>query len=515
MLLDSRVRAPAGNVADLDWALIASICRYCGKTTDHCDKFCNNIFGECIPPPTAGFPLPPVFSASNIPALAPSTAPCTRPSVRREFRTLTKTQRDNYIKAVKCLRTQPSKFPANLGTKSAYDDLVYVHMLIEKLGHMTAVFLPWHRVFSLNFESLLRGMCGYTDPLPYWDASIDSQAPEKSPVWAVDFMGGNGDASTGCVKTGPFAGNIVNVPKPHCLQRAFYRDPDYGSMLSALYTPTELAYAFSSATNYDTFRQLFESLIHNSVHTGVSGDMYSLNTSPNDPIFFLHHPNVDRLWWVWQNKFDKNRNQYGGMRSKTLDSASLTDRVPMFGLGQDFLIKDVLNTVGGGRFCYIYDNSAAPAVSSTSLAKIDLNDTPLPRGSPVVNTSSVPVVGSGSVTVAVQPLNGTASPGPFDRGDKHHLRHHAPIPDDFLRKMGHTAETIARVRANEAKLNKLVDMLNAETDKGRFLSQAALVITESGRVSFVAPSAGDAAKRQSALESLAAKALDELGPLAA
>ena len=26
----------------------------------------------------------------------------------------------------------------------------------------------------------------------------------------------------------------------------------------------------------------------------------SLNTSPNDPLFFLHHCNVDRIWAEWQ-----------------------------------------------------------------------------------------------------------------------------------------------------------------------------------------------------------------------
>ena len=26
------------------------------------------------------------------------------------------------------------------------------------------------------------------------------------------------------------------------------------------------------------------------------------DTSPNDPIFFLHHCNVDRLWADWQNR---------------------------------------------------------------------------------------------------------------------------------------------------------------------------------------------------------------------
>lgn len=38
---------------------------------------------------------------------------------------------------------------------------------------------------------------------------------------------------------------------------------------------------------------------HNRVHIWVGGSM-SAGTSPNDPIFFLHHCNVDRLWALWQ-----------------------------------------------------------------------------------------------------------------------------------------------------------------------------------------------------------------------
>jgi tyrosinase len=26
-------------------------------------------------------------------------------------------------------------------------------------------------------------------------------------------------------------------------------------------------------------------------------------TSPNDPIFFLHHANIDRIWWNWQQRW--------------------------------------------------------------------------------------------------------------------------------------------------------------------------------------------------------------------
>jgi hypothetical protein len=35
------------------------------------------------------------------------------------------------------------------------------------------------------------------------------------------------------------------------------------------------------------------------VHRWIGGDMLSM-TSPNDPIFFLHHSNVDRIWAKWQ-----------------------------------------------------------------------------------------------------------------------------------------------------------------------------------------------------------------------
>jgi len=39
--------------------------------------------------------------------------------------------------------------------------------------------------------------------------------------------------------------------------------------------------------------------IHNRVHLWVGGSM-TPGTSPNDPVFFLHHCNVDRLWAAWQ-----------------------------------------------------------------------------------------------------------------------------------------------------------------------------------------------------------------------
>lgn len=43
---------------------------------------------------------------------------------------------------------------------------------------------------------------------------------------------------------------------------------------------------------------------------GANGDMGENNTAGLDPIFFFHHCNVDRMFWVWQKKWKKrNANQ--------------------------------------------------------------------------------------------------------------------------------------------------------------------------------------------------------------
>ena len=46
---------------------------------------------------------------------------------------------------------------------------------------------------------------------------------------------------------------------------------------------------------------------HGRAHTSFSGWIRSASTAPRDPLFFLLHCNVDRLWAVWQwfnDRFD-------------------------------------------------------------------------------------------------------------------------------------------------------------------------------------------------------------------
>lgn len=88
---------------------------------------------------------------------------CSRPAIRREWRTLGRSDRNAYIAAVQCLSTQPSKVHTN---GSLYDDFPRVHQATAPTAHKAAPFLPWHRYFVHAYETALKEQCGYAGVIP-------------------------------------------------------------------------------------------------------------------------------------------------------------------------------------------------------------------------------------------------------------------------------------------------------------------------------------------------------------
>jgi hypothetical protein len=68
------------------------------------------------------------------------------------------------------------------------------------------------------------------------------------------------------------------------------------------------------------------SLIHQAVHNNMfSGHMGKIRHSPNDPVFWLHHGNVDRNWALFQETFSRVRNyetKYGPTTLKPINLAN-------------------------------------------------------------------------------------------------------------------------------------------------------------------------------------------------
>ena len=72
-----------------------------------------------------------------------------------------------------------------------------------------------------------------------------------------------------------------------------------------------------------------------------------------DPIFYLHHSQLDRVWWLWQMRDKKDRvHDYGGIGDND-KNVTLADVLPLAGLDQDLTVADIMDTEGGGM-CYRY-----------------------------------------------------------------------------------------------------------------------------------------------------------------
>ncbi|KAI1211693.1 Di-copper centre-containing protein [Annulohypoxylon truncatum] len=208
----------------------------------------------------------------------------------------------------------------------------------------------WHRYFMWLFEQALRNECFYRGAIPYWDWARDSATEAallNSPIFDDEYgFGGNGDyiedisgfpdawkttfdipgrSGGGCISDGPFAGlNASMGPgnnteyNPRCVRRDF----SIWLMARALHTDT-IAFVMAASTYFELEHRI-EGLnlgvaaasVHGGGHLGIGGvlgDMANTWSSTVDPIFWLHHSAIDRLWDVWQrNDWLKRKEDIGG-----------------------------------------------------------------------------------------------------------------------------------------------------------------------------------------------------------
>jgi tyrosinase len=194
---------------------------------------------------------------------------------RKNLTRLTVAERQAFTNAVNQLRSNGD-----------YDPYVEQHRGAMGHGHGGPAFFPWHREYLRRFELDLQAI----DPsvnIPYWDwtsANLNNAGTE-SLIWRNDFMGGPGQAGSGAVTTGPFAAwglirnsfNIFNFPGTG------------GTIAASMASP-----------NYTTFRQI--EAPHGAAHVWIGGFVGNAMIAPRDPVFWLIHANVDRLWSEWINQ---------------------------------------------------------------------------------------------------------------------------------------------------------------------------------------------------------------------
>ncbi|KAI1294305.1 hypothetical protein F5Y03DRAFT_410919 [Xylaria venustula] len=291
-------------------------------------------------------------------ATSSSEHTCVDPPTRREWRSLNTHEREEYLSAVKCLYNTSSEL---VGQGSIIDDFTWVHVRAVKTSHEYAEFLPWHRMLLHIYEQKLRQHCGFRGQLPYWDWTSDWQNLTESSIW--DDKRGFGGQSThytyGSCVSGPFShielrygGN--GTVSPHCLSRVFtnYDSGEVGSMSGELIRP-EIMGRLARSKDYARFRYMIESVIHNIIHTEVVGDL-DTEVAPNDPIFWLHHVQLDRLWWLWQREAPQQRlKDYKQHKSEPQRPTSLQDVLQYNGLAKGARVDQVMDTESS-TLCYRY-----------------------------------------------------------------------------------------------------------------------------------------------------------------
>ena len=170
--------------------------------------------------------------------------------------------------------------------------------------HSSWYFLPWHRGYLIYFERICLGhiirLGGPRDwALPYWNYSAPGSNPNQKlipPAFRQQTVGGQPNPLFVANRNGGSTGNAGIDPAEvslDCLKRtrfigtAFGGSPGFGGPQTG----------FNHGGGPTGACELTP---HGDIHVAVGGLMGGFNTAGLDPLFWLHHANIDRLWEIWR-----------------------------------------------------------------------------------------------------------------------------------------------------------------------------------------------------------------------
>jgi len=188
--------------------------------------------------------------------------------------------RNDRGKAAELARVFPAPSPARTLANAAWSTC-QAHFA----GTVEDYFLPWHRMYVFFFEAIIQKLLG--DPgfaLPYWRYTAPTQRALPNafrrpgdPVWGSLYRAS---------RNGPVnAGTAIDAGAPGAITTV--------SLNQTSYSPLAAQPGFCSQIDGD---------LHGNVHVLVGNGATGMGSIPwaaNDPIFWMHHCNIDRMWASW------------------------------------------------------------------------------------------------------------------------------------------------------------------------------------------------------------------------
>jgi Common central domain of tyrosinase/Polyphenol oxidase middle domain/Protein of unknown function (DUF_B2219) len=232
--------------------------------------------------------------------------------------------------------------------------------------HGSFFFFSWHRMYLYWFERIVRKACGNNAfAMPYWNYTSTTGSDRRLPLVfrQVQFSGQPNALYDASRAPGM---NSINRPAQLPYSATLYSNAfAYTNFASATGTGVSFGGQILAAPAHSIrpHGQL-ESQPHDIIHSlaGGSGDMGDPNRAARDPIFWLHHANIDRLWKRWL--------QQGGGRSNPIGNKAWMNTVFKFfdenGHPVEMKGSDVLDTVG--QLEYRYDDDPVVLAPADAVA---------------------------------------------------------------------------------------------------------------------------------------------------
>jgi tyrosinase len=234
--------------------------------------------------------------------------------------------------------------------------------------HGSFFFLSWHRMYLYHFERILRAASG--EPaltLPYWD--YDSPARRALPLVFRQPADATNPLFVGARNRGINAGQPLAASATGAAGAlatiAFTSATGSGASFGGQVVPVP--------SHFDGPPGRLESQPHNVIHVAVGGNgwMADPNLAARDPIFWLHHANIDRLWNKWLAQGGGRANPTSGPWASTIfrfvDAAGAT--VVMTG-------ADVVDSAR--QLSYRYDDEPVASTAAAGAAESSQMIAPAP-----------------------------------------------------------------------------------------------------------------------------------------
>ena len=188
-------------------------------------------------------------------------------------------------------------------------------------------FLPWHRLMLAQFEGVIRDVLKDEDfTLPYWNPVTGNGDDFIIPAVFRDpgstlYNGTRWPWANGGSRIDDLYRDWISLD---ALNEKFYIDSPQGSL---------------------GFEPRLDQNPHFFTHFAIGGDMAEFSTVGGDPMFYIHHANMDRLWESWNRLGNKNptdpkwlnrKFSYGDRSGKAVArQVSEANRVAQMGYGYD------------------------------------------------------------------------------------------------------------------------------------------------------------------------------------